>query len=142
MIEALRRRFLMIAMLSLTGTLCVIGASINLGNLYRITRLADTAIELLYQNDGTFPLSDGERPDVAGGFQITEETPFEIRYCIVHLTKKREVREVEMEHIAALDREKVVDLVSEIIRDGKKSDLTAITGIRFMRRGRRAPLWY
>ncbi|ODR31902.1 sensor histidine kinase [Eisenbergiella tayi] len=121
MIEALRRRFLMIAMLSLTGTLCVIGASINLGNLYRITRLADTAIELLYQNDGTFPLSDGERPDVAGGFQITEETPFETRYCIVHLTKKREVREVEMEHIAALDREKVVDLVSEIIRDGKKS---------------------
>ena len=44
MIEALRRRFLMIAMLSLTGTLCVIGASINLGNLYRITMLADTAI--------------------------------------------------------------------------------------------------
>ena len=87
MIEALRRRFLMIAMLSLTGTLCVIGASINLGNLYRITRLADPAIELLYQNDGTFPLSDGERPDVAGGFQITEETPFETRYCIVHLTK-------------------------------------------------------
>ena len=29
MIEALRRRFLMIAMLSLTGTLCVIGASIT-----------------------------------------------------------------------------------------------------------------
>lgn len=121
MIQALRRRFLMIAMLSLTGTLCVIGASINLGNLYRITRLSDTAIELLYQNDGTFPLADGGRPDVAGGFQITEETPFETRYCIVHLTEKREVREVEMEHIAALDREKVVDLVSEIIRDGKKS---------------------
>ena len=28
MIEALRRRFLMIAMLSLTGTLCVIGKSV------------------------------------------------------------------------------------------------------------------
>ncbi|MFR6329836.1 MAG: hypothetical protein ACLUOI_14045 [Eisenbergiella sp.] len=72
MIEALRRRFLMIAMLSLTGTLCDRGIH-KPGKSVPITRLADTAIELLYQNDGTFPLSDGERPDVAGGFRLRKK---------------------------------------------------------------------
>lgn len=121
MIQKLRRRFILTAMLSLTGTLCVIGIAINLGNLFRIIRLADTAIELLYRNDGAFPLPDGAVPNVTGGFQITEETPFETRYCIVYLTKKREVMEVDIEHIAALDRGRVEELVGEIVKEGKES---------------------
>lgn len=100
MIQTLRRRFILTAMLSLMGTLFLIGIAINLGNLFRIIRLADTAIELLYRNGGAFPLPDAVVPNVAGGFQITEETPFETRYCIVYLTKKREVIEVDIEHIA------------------------------------------
>ena len=94
MIQTLRRRFILTAMLSLMGTLFLIGIAINLGNLFRIIRLADTAIELLYRNGGAFPLPDAVVPNVAGGFQITEETPFETRYCIVYLTKKREVIEM------------------------------------------------
>lgn len=47
MIQTLRRRFILTAMLSLMGTLFLIGIAINLGNLFRIIRLADTAIELL-----------------------------------------------------------------------------------------------
>ena len=56
MIQTLRRRFILTAMLSLMGTLFLIGIAINLGNLFRIIRLADTAIELLYRN-GRMPLS-------------------------------------------------------------------------------------
>ena len=121
MIQTLRRRFILTAMLSLMGTLFLIGIAINLGNLFRIIRLADTAIELLYRNGGAFPLPDAVVPNVAGGFQITEETPFETRYCIVYLTKKREVIEVDIEHIAALDRDRVEELVGDIVKEGKKS---------------------
>ena len=48
MIQTLRRRFILTAMLSLMGTLFLIGIAINLGNLFRIIRLADTALSLIH----------------------------------------------------------------------------------------------
>ena len=48
-------------------------------------------------------------------FQITLETPFETRYFIVELTAQKEIRSVVLDHIAALDRQTVVDTISRII---------------------------
>ena len=54
MIRSLRRRFLLIAMLSLLGTLAVLCTAIGLGAHYTATSRADRAITLLYENDGVF----------------------------------------------------------------------------------------
>lgn len=78
MIQTLRRRFILTAMLSLMGTLFLIGIAINLGNLFRIIRLADTAIELLYRNDGSFPLPDAAVPNVAGGSRSRRRRPLRL----------------------------------------------------------------
>lgn len=125
MIRVLRRRFILIAMASLTGTLVFLCVSICLGNYLLTTSRADMAIGILYQNGGEFPLPDTPvDPAAYGGFQITQETPFETRYFIVHLTEKREVAEVDTEHLAALDRQMMVDSVVEILEEGKTSGYT------------------
>ena len=51
-------------------------------------------------------------------FQVTPETAFEIRYFIVELTAQKEMASVDLDHIAALDRQIVVDTVSRIIDAG------------------------
>ena len=54
MIRSLRRKFILIAMLSLLGTMVVLCAAIGVGDHIAATTRADRAISLLHQNGGTF----------------------------------------------------------------------------------------
>lgn len=118
MIRSLRRKFILIAMASLIGTTAVLCTAISIGNHYATTNRVDRAILHLYQNGGTFlpPASHFDPSD--SNFQVTPETPFETRYFIVELTAQKEIRSVDLEHIAALDRQTVVDTISQIIDAG------------------------
>ena len=118
MIRSLRRKFLLIAMASLIGTMAVLCAAIGIGNYCATTNRVDRAIFILHQNGGSF-LPPGSRFDPSDfNFQVTPETAFETRYFIVQLTAQKEVASVDLEHIAALDRQTVVDTVSRIIDAG------------------------
>ena len=120
MIPALRRRFLLIALASLAGTLTALCLVINLGYRYMTTGRADQVIQILHQNAGQFP--EPEEPADPGafpGFQVTMETPFETRYFVVRLTGQMEVADVDTDHIAALDRKRVVEQVEQILDSGK-----------------------
>lgn len=118
MIRSLRRKFILIAMTSLIGTMAVLCAAIGFGNRWATTRRVDKAISILHQNGGTF-LPPGPQINPSDfNFQITPETAFETRYFIVELTGENEVRSVDLEHIAALDRQTVVDTISRIINTG------------------------
>lgn len=122
MIRSLRRNFILIAMLSLIGTLAFLCVAIGAGNYLVTTDRADRAISLLYHNGGEFPPPDPDAdPSTAFGFQVTQETPFETRYFIVTLTENQEVTAVDAEHIAALDRQTVVECVSDILHSGGSS---------------------
>ena len=120
MIRTLRRRFIAIAMLSLLGTLAVLCTAIGVGTYLSTSDRVDRAIDLLYENRGEFPAPPETAPNPSGafGFQVTPETQFETRYFIVELTAQQEVRFVDTDHIAALDRQTVVEYVSSILRDG------------------------
>lgn len=120
MIPALRRRFLLIALASLAGTLTALCLVINLGYRHMTTGRADQVIQILHQNAGQFP--EPEEPADPGafpGFQVTMETPFETRYFVVRLTGQMEVADVDTDHIAALDRKRVVEQVEQILDSGK-----------------------
>ena len=54
MIRSLRRKFILIAMTSLVGTMVVLCTAIGIGNHYITTNRMDHAISLLYQNGGAF----------------------------------------------------------------------------------------
>ncbi len=118
MISSLRRKFILIAMASLVGTMVVLCTAIAIGNHCIVTNRVDHVISVLRQNNGNF-LPPGPRFDPSDfDFQITPETPFETRYFIVELTAQREIQSVNLEHIAALDRQTVVDTISQIINTG------------------------
>ena len=120
MILSLRRKFILIAMLSLLGTMAVLCTAIFIGNRYVVTGRADRAIELLHENDGEFPRPDADvNPAAPFRFQVTPETPFETRYFIVELTRQKEIKSVNSEHIAAFDRQTVSPSINEIVSSGK-----------------------
>lgn len=62
MIKKLRRKFVLIAMLSLFLVMLVVLGSVNAVNLYQINRKADSLLTLLTDNNGKFPdlLPSGE----------------------------------------------------------------------------------
>ena len=120
MIRSLRRKFILIAMLSLLGTMAVLCIAIFIGNHVVVADRADRAIELLYENNGDFPRPDAAiDPAAPFRFQVTPETPFETRYFIAELTELREIKSVNTEHIAALDRQTVAANINEIVSSGK-----------------------
>ncbi len=118
MIRSLRRKFILIAMASLVGTMVVLCTAIGIGNHWIMTNRVDHAIFLLHQNGGKF-LRPGSRSDPSDfDFQIRPETPFETRYFTVELTAQKEIKLVRLDHIAAFDRQTVVDTISQIIDTG------------------------
>lgn len=121
MIRSLRRRFILIAMLSLLGTMAALCTAIGIGNYAVEASRADRALSLLYQNGGTFHPSEETFDPLSFEFQITPETPFEMRYAIVEIDGRGEVKTVDTEHIAALDRQTIVESIRQIIISGKTS---------------------
>lgn len=115
MIRSLRRKFILIAMASLIGTMVLLCAAIGIGSYHATTSRVDRAIFILHQNGGTFLPPDSRFDPTDSNFQVTPETPFEMRYFIVELTEQKEIRSVDLEHIAAQDRQTVVDTVSRIV---------------------------
>ena len=124
MIRSLRRRFLLIAMASLVGTLTVLCLAINIGYRCLSTGQSDTILSLIYRSDGQFFPPDGLADPYSGGFQITRETPFETRYFMVRLSPLREVTAIDLDHIAALDRQMVLSSVADILASGRASGYT------------------
>lgn len=121
MIRSLRRKFILIAMLSLLGTMTVLCAAIGIGDHVMATTRADRAISLLYQNGGTFLPPSVDFDPSSFEFQVTPETPFEMRYAIVELTQRQEVKRVNTDHIAAMGRQAVVECIDQVVSSGKES---------------------
>lgn len=121
MIRSLRRRFILIAMLSLLGTMAALCTAVGIGNHVVEAGRADRALSLLYQSGGTFHPSSETFDPLSFEFQITPETPFEMRYAIVELDGRGEVKTVDTDHIAALDRQTVIESIRQIIVSGKTS---------------------
>lgn len=119
MISSLRRKFILIAMASLIGTMFLLCAAIGIGNYCATASRMDRAISILHQNGGAFLPPEAQSDPTDFHFQVTPETPFEMRYFIVELTERKEIRSVDLEHIAALDRRTVVDTVSRVVEAGK-----------------------
>ena len=89
MIRSLRRKFILIAMASLIGTMLLLCAAIGIGNYHATTNRVDRAIFILHQNGGSFLPPDSH----------SDPTNFNF-------------------HIAALDRQTVVNTISQIIEAG------------------------
>ena len=128
MIEKLKRKFILITMVSLLLVLSVVVLLINGVNLYRIDHRADAILDMLSENNGRFPevtVRVNFRParELRPEFQLemTEETPFETRYFWVRADKQSEIAKVDINNIAAVSEEEAADYGEAVLAGGKTS---------------------
>lgn len=128
MIEKLKRKFILITMVSLLLVLSVVVLLINGVNLYRIDHRADAILAMLSENDGRFPevtVRVNFRParELRPEFQLemTEETPFETRYFWVRANDQSEIAKVDINNIAAVSEEEAADYGEAVLASGKNS---------------------
>lgn len=118
MIRDLRKKFILVAMLSTMLVLTAIMGVVNFSNYREMLDRADEMTALLEQNDGKFPeepsrheQNDTETPpakpenDEKDKSRFSVETPFETRYFTVTVDENGEVTDCDLDRIAAVDEE-------------------------------------
>lgn len=118
MIRDLRKKFILVAMLSTMLVLTAIMSVVNFSNYREMLDRADEMTALLEQNDGKFPeepsrheQDDTETPpakpenDEKDKSRFSVETPFETRYFTVTVDENGEVTDCDLDRIAAVDEE-------------------------------------
>ena len=154
MIRNLRKKFILVAMLSTLVVLAAIMGVVNISNYKEVLDRADEMTTLLEKNDGKFPeepKADGEevpqKPDGnTTGNMIGEnndqqvppqkpendrehfsvETPFETRYFTVTMDEKGEVTACDLDQIAAVDEDTAEEYAKNV---SGKSGTTGFMGI-------------
>lgn len=118
MIRDLRKKFILVAMLSTMLVLTAIMGVVNFSNYREMLDRADEMTALLEQNNGKFPeepswheQDDTETPpakpenDEKDKSRFSVETPFETRYFTVTVDENGEVTDCDLDRIAAVDEE-------------------------------------
>ena len=135
MIKKLRRKFIIIAAVSLFSVLTVVVAAINIINSCQLTASEDQLIEMISGEGGKFPdlfpregmgMPDqkdprGKKFDYRDNRSINEETRYQTRYFTVTFNSSGSVSKIDTAHIAAVDSEKAAELAKEAVDSGKQT---------------------
>ena len=84
MIERLRRKWIVLSVLSLFALLSVIVVGMNAINYHSVLNEADKTLNLLVRNEGAFPGFDGNKENQPPP-DMPPELPYETRYFSVLL---------------------------------------------------------
>lgn len=125
MMGRLRRKFVLVAMISVTLVLAGMIAAINVANYGNVCSRADERLELLVQGGGTFPQDerdgsagtlqgDAYRPGARGVIAHSPEAPFETRYFTVVLDARGDAVSVDTGKIAAVTEEDAVEYARDL----------------------------
>ncbi len=129
MIKKLQRKFIIIAMGSLALVIVMLLGSINTINLYQMDRKVNGAIRILAENQGQFPRYEKGKPPPRMprfGFEMNEETQFQIRYFVVEVNQNGNIREIDTSHIAAVTSDDAVEYANKVISGSKRSGYKGI----------------
>lgn len=136
MIGKLRKKFIVVAMISICTVLTVIMGTVNILNYHKIIEDTNAVLELLAENGGVFPEKEwkdpGKKvspPDMPR--ELSPETPYETRYFTVTLAGDGTVSDMNTGSIAAVDTSDVLDYVREAVE--KKSGRGFSGNYRFIR---------
>ena len=131
MVNKLRKKFVITAMLSLLVILVIMIAVINIVNISQIVRDADNHLAILTTNNGLFPgMQNGggemqpPRQDKPFGFERLNnmrsmEMPFQTRYFWARFDESGSIVEVNTSHIASVSEDEAKAAATEIYGTGK-----------------------
>ena len=150
MIRDLRKKFILVAMLSTMLVLAAIMGVVNISNYREMLKCADEMTELLAQNDGKFPEgplsveADKKANTLSGDEESTDtppeklqedknnksrfsaETPFETRYFMVTVNENGEITDYDLDRIAAVDEETAETYTQNIQTSNKTTGFQGI----------------
>ena len=118
MIRKLRIKFIIIAMGSLLAVIVMLMGMINLLNYNRMIEHADAVLDILVENDGKFPKTLNAK-DFFGEHKMSQETPYETRFFVVHLNEQEEVVYVDTGKVAAVNITTAASYVEKAIEKDK-----------------------
>ena len=128
MIGKLRRKFILVSMVSVFAVLLAIVAVINLMNFHNVTVRADQILELLAENEGRFPGPPPQDASQDAGARkdtleppLSPETPYETRFFTVTLDAEGQVQSVDTGHIAALTDEEAQAYGQSVYDSGSRT---------------------
>ena len=150
MIRDLRKKFILVAMLSTMLVLAAIMGVVNISNYREMLKCADEMTELLAQNDGKFPEgplpveADKKANTLSGDEESTDtplekpqgdknnksrfsaETPFETRYFMVTVNENGEITDYDLDRIAAVVEETAETYTQNIQTSNKTTGFQGI----------------
>lgn len=124
MIQNLRKRFVIAAMLTLTLVLGIILGIVNFIGYQKMVSDADNVLSLLAENQGRFPqMDDGlaihRHPQQKNFRPMSAEVPFESRFFSVTV-ENGEVTTLDMDRIAAIDAAAAAQLAEDVLSSGQE----------------------
>ena len=143
MLKKLRRKFIAIAMLSVSIVLIAIVGTINIANYISTNQALDARLSLIADNGGTFPdMTPGDsgkklepktdQPPAMNDLQkhgISQESPFDTRYFTVTIASDGTVGSVDTGKIASISAGTAEEYAVELWKKGKKKGFFALTWI-------------
>ena len=139
MLNKLRRKFIAIAMLSVSIVLIAIVGTINIANYITTNQALDARLSLIADNGGTFPdMTPGDsgkklepktdQPPAMNDLQkhgISQESPFDTRYFTVTIASDGTVGSVDTGKIASISAGTAEEDAAELWEKGKKKGFFA-----------------
>ncbi len=123
MINKIRRKFIIAAMLSVTAVLIVIIGGMTVVNYIDLVSSADNTVDILLLNDGKFPAFDHSpnRTQPFDNRNFSPETPFETRYFSAFANKDGEVVSCNLDFVASIDADEARVMAQDIINKNTSS---------------------
>ena len=125
MISKLRRKFIIISMLSVTAVLVVLISLINFFNFKDVIKDADNVLNIITANEGEFPsdtdpkpMDDGHGGGGRGKDRMSPEMRFEARYFTIEFDKSGNAVVIDTGKIAAIDSSEAKALAEKIYKSG------------------------
>lgn len=120
MIKKLRRKFIILSVLSVTAVLVLIMGTVNRLNYQKVLRRADDVLAVLAENNGVFPIASDARDRPEPPPFPSPETPFESRFFSVLLNADGTPVSANTGRIAAVDSETAIDYARLVLNSGRQ----------------------
>ena len=110
MIYSLRKKFILISALAVSGVFSLILAFIAITSIHQMNRTVDVLADVISQNGGIFPnFSEAEAPAAPkrfpGGPGLSPESQFSTRFFNVWVNEDGEITEINTDRISSVSRE-------------------------------------
>lgn len=119
MINKLRRKFILIAMVSVTLVVFLTALSINAINFLSTDSDLGDMLRMICENQGKIPQFPGGRPGKPPDGQFTAETPYSTRYFVLYYTEDGTLELADMKHIAAVTEEDTDSFLATVRKHGE-----------------------